>query len=390
MSSSPRRFGALLLAAALVGAACSGGDQEAAENPKQAFSDALDAFADYEGVTLVMTIEADPSDLASADTPEAAAEALVDSSLTVSAKGGTAEDSQVALAFDIAGNEDAVELRGVGGAFYLRADVRGLVDTFEGDMAEIDAAVQQASAAGFDFAQAMVDGEWIGVEGVDELAQQFGLPQPTPDAEEAAAFADRIAAVFDENARVTSEGTDDVGAHLTVTVPLSETAEELAGALQSFGGGAAGALPASGLEEVPDADIPVDVWISDGRLVQVEFDFVAIAQELGEPAPEDVDELGLRMEIDEFTGDVEAPEDFVEIDLQQILQGFFGAASPSTGGVTQPVVEVPGDREVVVPELGLACSDLEGIPSDQIEAFLEASGQPGALKKVREACPELF
>lgn len=394
MSTTQSRFGALLLAAAVFGGACSdGGEEQAAENPKQALSEAIDAFGDYEGVTLEMSLQADPADLATEGTPPAAAEAIVDSSLTVSAMGGeTPADAQVAITVNVGGNEDAVELRAVGGAFYARADVHELVETFEGDMTAIDTAVQQASAAGFDFAEAVAAGEWIGVEGLDRLAQQFGLPQATPDPEQAAAFAERLAAILDDNARVTSEGTDDVGAHLRVTVPLAETGEEIVDALQTFAGPSAGALPADSLEGIPDADVPVDVWISDGRLVQIELDFIAIAEELGEPPPDGVDELGLRMTLDEFTGGVEAPEDFVEIDLQQILQGFLGAVPGSMEtDFGESTIEVPaGDRKVVVPELGLACSDLEGLPPAQIEAFLEASGQPGAMKKVRSACPDLF
>ena len=390
MTKSFRRFAASVLVAVLA-AGCSGGgggEEEAAENPKQAFGEALEVFADYDGFTFVISLEADPADISSADTPEAAAEAIVDSSVTISVKGNTAEDSQAEITFDIDGNEDAVQLRVVDESIYARAEVRDLVEAFEGDMAAIDLAVQQASASGFDFAPALADGEWIGVEGLGDLAEQFGLPQTPPGADEASAMTDRIVGILEKNARVTSEGTDDTGAHLVVTVPLKETASELYETLQSFGGmAAAGALPAGGVDEIPDADIPIDVWISDGRLVQIEVDIVTIAQELGE-STEDVDELVFRMAIDEFDGEVEAPADFVEIDLQQIMQGIFGAAlggveSGSTG------IKVP-EREVVLPELGLACSDLEMFSPAEIESFLGAAGQPGAVKKVRQECPELF
>ncbi|MDQ3952970.1 MAG: hypothetical protein M3279_08425 [Actinomycetota bacterium] len=323
-----RRFGwfaALLCAAALFAGACAGGgEEEAAENPEQAFSEALDALAEYEGITVEMTVEGDPASLAAQDMTEEEAEKLLDSSLTISAKGETAADAQAQIVVNVAGNEDAVELRVREQTLYARLEVRDLVEEFGGNAAEIDATVEQATAQGFDFARPLVDGEWIGIEGIDELAEQFGGGAASPDAEEAQAIADELAQILDQNARVTSEGTDDVGAHLVVTLALKDVVSESLDALQGLSGAPAGAIPSDALQEVPDAEIPVDVWISDGQIVQIEFDVVKISEELDEPQPEGVEDMALRMTVDEFTDDVEAPSDFTPIDLQEILQTVFG------------------------------------------------------------------
>lgn len=393
MSSSPKRFAAVLLAAALLGGACSdGGEEQAAENPGQAFDDALDAFSDYEGVTFVLSLDADPNDLVEEDTPPEVAEQIVDSSITVSGKGASLDDAQVEVVANIGGNEDAVEFRVVGDSFYARADVRELAEAFGSDTAEIDAGVEQASAMGFDFARAFVDGEWVGIEGLYDTAQQFGVPVQTPDPDQVSALKDEVLGVLQENASVTSEGTDDVGAHLVVSVPLKQTVEDL---FESFGdlgglGGAAAEVPQEGLEEVPEGNADIDVWVSDGRLVQVELDFVALAEQLGEEAPEGVDRMALRIEIDEFTDGVEAPDDFVAIDLGDVLGGVFGGGLESSDSAGGSAIGAPGDREIVVPELGLACSDLEMVPPAQIKAYLEASGQPDAYQTVKKECPELF
>jgi hypothetical protein len=314
--------------------------------------------------------------------------------LTVSARGETPEDTQVELLVNVDGNTDAVSVRGVGTSLYLRAEVAELVESFGGNQAEIDAAVDAASAQGLDFAQAVVDGEWVGIEGIDELAQQFGVPIQTPDPEQAAALQERLAAVLEQNADVTSEGTDDTGAHLVVSLPLKETVQELLEVLEGLGGAPAGSIPTDQLDEIPEGDVPIDAWISDGRLVQIELDAVEIAKTFGGEPPEGIDRLAFRVAIDEFTGEVEAPEDFVEIDVQEILQGIFGAALGGAGGSesigADVEVEVPGNREVILPELGLACSDLQMLSGAEIETFLEASGVPGALKKVKKGCPELF
>lgn len=389
MTTSRRRLTAFLVAGALLAGACSdGGEEEAAENPKQAFTEALDAFADYEGITLEMTVDADAGDIASADTPEDVAEKILNSSIVLSTKGQAPEDTQFEMRFNVDGNEDAATLRVVGSAFYARVEVPELVDAFGGDMAEIDAAVEQASAAGFDFARAAVDGEWVGVEGIDELAEQFGLPMPTPDPEKAAALQDRFVEILESNAEVTSEGTDDVGARLRVALPLKQTAGEFLEALQTLGGAPAGTVPLDALNELPTVDVPIAVWISDGRLVQVEIDAIAIGEALGEEPEEDIDRLAFRLAIDEFTDEVEAPDDFVAIDLQQILQGVFGAGL----GATTPEAPALGgeDREIVVPDIGLACEDLQGVPPAQIKTFLEASGQGGAFETIKQECPELF
>ncbi|HEX2294025.1 MAG TPA: hypothetical protein VHN37_01815 [Actinomycetota bacterium] len=396
MKTSLGRLVAPLVAVALLLGACSdggggGGGADPADDPKQAFSDALEAFGDYEGITLVMTLQADAAALAQSDTPPEAAEAIVNSSFTMSAKGTTPEDSQVQFLVNIDGNEDAVEFRGVDQSFYVRADVRELVETFGGNMAEIDAFVQQASAQGFDFAEPLVDGEWVGVEGIDELVEQFGGAQPTPDPEQVAELTDRMVALLEQNADVTSEGSDDTGEHLVVSFPIRETVQEFMDLLQGFGGLPQGAVPPPDLSQIPNADIPIDVWLSDGRLVQVELDFIAIAEALGEePPPDDIDELALRIALEEFTGEVEAPSDFVEIDVQEILQGFLGAAMGSTGSGAVPPLDAGGDRELALPELGIACTDLQALSPEEIEQFLSASGVPGAAKKVRKACPELF
>lgn len=395
MTKTRRRFTAVLLAGALLAGACSegGGSEEVAENPKQALVDAFEALSEYEGIEMVMSLEADADDLANEDLPIEQAEQLVESSITIRGKQATTpEDQQVEFVVNVGGNEDAVELKAVGESIYVRADVRELVETFGGSTAEIDTAVQQASAAGLDFVEPLVEGEWVGVEGLNDLAEQFGVTVPTPDPEQADALAKRLTAVFEENADVSSEGSDDVGDHLLVRVPLKEFVTETFDVLLGASGLPAGALPMEDLEQIPeDAVMPIDVWIADGAVAQVELDFVRFAEEFGEDVPEGIEQVAMRFTFEEFTDEVEAPSDFVEIDLQEILQGFLGAMPGTEGLDTGSAIEAPsGEREVVLPELGLACEDLQTLSPDEIETFLGASGMPGAVKKIRQACPELF
>lgn len=398
MTNSRRRFTAVLLAGALLAGACSeAGSEDVAENPKQALVDAFEALSEYEGIEMVMSIEADADDLASDELPIEQAEIVVESSVTVRGKQATTpEDQQVEVVVNVGGNEDAVEMKGIGQSIYLRADVRELVDTFGGDPAQIDAAVQYGSQGGLDFIEPLVDGEWVGIEGIDALAEQFGVTVPTPDPEQAEALTKRITAAFEENAEVESEGSDGTGEHLRVRVPLKEFARETFDALQEMSGLPPAALPPmEDLDQIPDdTQLPFDVWIDDGAVVQLELDFLELAEDLaGEPAPEGIEEMVMRFTFEEFTDEVEAPSDFVEVDLQEVIQGIFGAI-PATGEASaggSAIEEVPaGKPKVVLPELGVACSDLQMLSPEEIETFLGASGMPGAIKKVKKACPELF
>lgn len=395
MTKTRRRFTAVLLAGALLAGACSeGGSEDVSANPKQALQDAIEALAEYEGITFVMSIEADADDLASDELPVEQAEQLVNSSVTFSGKASTPEEAQFEVAVNVGGNEDALEFKGVDESIYVRVEVRDLVEAFGGNAADIDMFVQQASAAGLDFAQPFADGEWVGIAGYQELAEQFGV-QATPDPEKAKELQDRLLGILEENADVTSEGADDVGEHVVARVRLKQFVQETFDVLQDVSGAPAGMLPPlEGLDEIPDdATMPLDMWIDDGVLVQAEIDFVRFAEELGEDVPEGIDQMVMRFTFEEFTDEVEAPSDFVEIDLQEVIQGIFGAV-PATGESSAggtAVEEVPaGKPKVLVPELGVACSDLQMLSPEEIETFLGASGMPGAIKKVRKACPELF
>jgi hypothetical protein len=75
----------------------------------------------------------------------------------------------------------------------------------------------------------------------------------------------------------------------------------------------------------------VDMWIEDEKLTQAELDIAQFSQwEGGEEVPEGVEDLRLRVTFEEFTGNVEAPEDFTEVDTATLIQGFLGGMGSST------------------------------------------------------------
>jgi hypothetical protein len=371
MFPTVRRFLVLLLSGALTLSAC-GGDSgpDPAEDPKGALTAALEKLGEYEGITATVSLDSDTGSLVAAsegELTEELAQVILDSSLAITSKSGDKpEDAQAEFVADIAG--DRAELRVVEETLYARADVAELVARFEGDPAELDQFRQQAPP-GFEFVGTLLDGDWIAITGAQEFAEQFAeqFGGPIPSEEEAAEFqkelADKLSAAFEDNATVESVGSDDVGDHLEARIALRGLYEAFVELMQSAPG--IGTLPPGTFppaSEVPDEELTVDAWIDGGDLVQIAFDFLKIAETFeAEPAPPGVENLGLRIQLEEFTGDVEAPDAADTVDFQQIFQGLLGAGIGSGSG----------SMEVEQPDLGELCSQLEGAPPEVVEQFAE-------------------
>jgi hypothetical protein len=375
------KLAAPLMALALVAGAC-GGDEDVAENPKASLEAALDNLADYDGVTMTLSVAAGADDLVAAsegDLTEEDAQKIIDSSLTISAKEGeTPEDSQFEMVANVAGNESAFEMKVLGTTLYARADVQGLVEEFGGNTSDLEAARQQfGSQPGFEFVGPALDGEWVSVSGFDQAIEQFtgqSVTQ-TPSAEDQEMIR-QFAETLKQNVGAEAGDREGPGGHVIATLPLRSTYEEfseLAGRLGGLPPGA-GLPPAS---EVPDKNVTVDVWIEDEQITQVELDFVTLAREFeeGSGIPEGVDRLALRLGIEEFTDDVQAPEESAEINLQQLMQTFLGGmgatATPPGGGTDGEVPaglceelekQLEGQpqevKDQIVAQFGADCPDL--------------------------------
>jgi len=104
---------------------------------------------------------------------------------------------------------------------------------------------------------------------------------------------------------------------------------------------------------------------------------VTLAREFeeGSGIPEGVDRLALRLGIEEFTDDVQAPEESAEINLQQLMQTFLGGmgatATPPGGGTDGEVPaglceelekQLQGQpqevKDQIVAQFGADCPDL--------------------------------
>jgi hypothetical protein len=330
-----KRWFIAVMGSLLLLAACGGDGVEG--DPNLALADAFRGLGRAEGLTVTLTAQSTPESLqALAESegdrldPDIAAKILL-SSVTFSGKSTTdPSEAQSEITADIAGNEDAVEMKVISNTLYVRADVRALLEIFEQDPAALEPFVQQAEASGLDFVRPAVDGEWLSISGLDAMQEQFGMGQPTPSAAELERVLDGLAQEIEDKATVTEGDVEGPGAHLIVEIGARELVDSFLGLARELGQ----ALPPNAFpspSNVPNRTIRVDTWVEDDFVRQIELDILQFAAFEGEDVPEGVDRLALRMGIDEFDEEVEAPGDAIEVDPNQVLQVLFGGAATGFG-----------------------------------------------------------
>jgi hypothetical protein len=241
---------------------------------------------------------------------------------------GSPADDAVRAVLEI-GDATPVEFRTVGQVAYARADVDAFVEQFPeaaGDVEELRA--QVAGAGGtvpeplLAAAQALLDGDWVSLDGqalLDQLeAQGEAVPGAEPLDEELAAQAQELmrTAVEESVVSVQREGEDeDLGDHLVVGLDLRKGYAAIREDLPSLFPGAEGEaleeqLP--GVKELPVLEAEVSVWVRDGELSRAEID---VAQFLDEPAGH----LVLRADV--LDGEpITAPSDALPLDAAALLE----------------------------------------------------------------------
>lgn len=384
-----RKWLALLTIPALLLGACSNeGDAPAAEDdPTGALVAAFEETAASEAQTITISLQSTPESLAAAaegsELPPEAAETILGSSITVT--GTKAEDPadqsfRMTLAVP---NSDGAEVIFSGGDLYLRADVRGLAEAFGQDTTMIDQFLQSPTAQQAPFLEPAVNGEFIRIEGTEELTGGTGGTAELGQQQEQILreFSEAIRA----DAEVTSEGEDDVGEHLVVSIPFQTLMQRFTELASQLGGGLAPTPPES---EVPEGDFTFDVWIADGRVAQMELDIVQLSESAEGDVPEGVEELAVRMEFSEEAEDITPPEDAVTVTGEQIMGLIFGGAfggggfpgdtptDDTSGGGGDDTTGGGGGDDI--------CSVYEGLPPETFEGLPQET-----LDQIEQLCPEI-
>jgi hypothetical protein len=355
-------------AAALLLGACGGDD--AAEDPTGSLTSALDQLQEYDGVTMTMSLESTTDSLVAlseGDLSEEQAQQIIDSSLTISSKQGEdPADGQAEVTANIAGSENAFEMKVVDLVLYARADVAGLMETFNQDPAQLEAFEQQTTAQpGFEWISSALDGEWIALKGFDQLAEQMGGNVATQPSEAQTQAVEGFTKSLRESSEVTAGDKEGPGTHLEVTVPLRDFYESYLELANQFAAAQTAQLPPA--SEVPEENLRIDTWVEDDRLSQIELDVTQFADYEGaEDFPEGVEDLALQITLDEFTDSVEPPEGAVDVDLSTIMQSLLGAGS-GTAPSPQPV---PGG-DAFCKQLE---KQIEGQPQEVVDQIVDQFG----------------
>jgi len=218
------------------------------------------------------------------------------------------------------------ELRSVGGALYLQADLKTLLTLFGQAKAydEVQARAKSLPA----FVSAFVAGKWVSLDlsALKALASQFGGAgaAPSTSSKQGLQIVTDLRAALTADVAVTKVGTDSIGDHLRLSGHTKQLATDL---MQSVTKDVPSAGLASGkldTSKITDHTIVLDAWVKDGVLRQISVDVVQFAKP-GEAKAGD--SLPVVLTFDQNGDDISKPADVTPVDLSQLgtlLQGLGG------------------------------------------------------------------
>ena len=380
-----RKLFVWLVVPALLLGACSN-EPSAEEDPTGALVSAFEKTGEADAQTVTISVQSTPESLVALSegdlTPELA-ETILGSSLTFSGTKSEDPEEQSALVSLSIPDTDGFELLVDGTDLYIRADVRGIVELAGQDPAQIDAFLETPQAQQAPFIEAAANGEFIKIEGADQLAAQAGA-DPGALTEQQAKLLEEFGKAIEEEASVTSEGSDDVGEHLVASIPLRTLYQKFT----EFAGELGTPLPPGSLppeSEVPEGDFTMDVWINDGEVVQLELDIVALGEEFEGEIPEGVEDFRIRIGLSSEAEDVSPPDDAVTVtgeELMGLVLGGLGTTGTDTSG--GEVTEDTGGDTGGNTGGEIDCSIYEGLPPETFDGLPQDT-----LDQLELLCPGL-
>ncbi|WP_406066896.1 hypothetical protein OG462_40405 [Streptomyces sp. NBC_01077] len=298
----------------------------------------LDLDVDAETLKL-MDAESDPE--SGDEIPDEAAELISGAkiSVTVESKKPIDESEEkdfvgVAMKVSTPGG-DLVEYRVVGDYTYVRSDVEALTKAMDAPMPPADSLPPEAKGL-----KKVLDGEWVkfntkeiqkaGQEMAQEMGEEPGAkpsPEPTLDSKTQKKLLEALREVIAREVDFTTAGGEDGTEHITATAPFRTLITELIGEIRPLTKDLPPGmdLPSDkDLKDAPDTKVTADFTLKNGDLTEVHVDLAKLAENAK------VKKFGLVLKMSGGTKPT-APAGATELDLEELMGGFFGAMMQDEG-----------------------------------------------------------
>lgn len=315
--------------------------------PRQAVRQAASSIGDSGSSTFTVSLIGDDDDVVEllSDGEEVTAAdrksmlTLLHSQLQISSDDqGTETIDDDLSSFDVRIGEldHAVEMRTVGTKMFFRVDAMKIAEIFDAPEGWEDGFLDFADESGLDFAEDLLAGKWISTDAkaFEQLAGSAaglgGLGLPADGAsmfgtKETQAIVDVLTAAY-EDLEITDAGRDGTGDHYVVSASVRDLYTRLAPAFQKLIPIPMGEDEFPPASEIPAEKLAADVWVNDGKLERLQFDFRQLAK-FDDEAPVMPDSpVAIRVDFEPKAADIATPSGATNVDLLEIMGRFMGAA----------------------------------------------------------------
>ncbi|MFH8574524.1 hypothetical protein [Streptomyces zaomyceticus] len=230
---------------------------------------------------------------------------------------------------------DLVEYRVVGDYTYVRSDIATLAKAMDAPLPPADELPEEAKGL-----KKALEGEWVKFNTKElektgrEMAQEPGAkpgakpsPEPSLDAKTQKKLTDALRKVIAREVDFKTAGGEDGTEHITATAPFRSLVTELIGEIRPLTKDLPPGveLPSDkDLKEVPNVTTTADFTLKNGELTEVYVDLAKLTENAK------VTKFGLSLKMSGGTKPV-APAGATELDLEELMGGFFGAMMPDEG-----------------------------------------------------------
>ncbi|GAB3241758.1 hypothetical protein [Kineosporia babensis] len=210
------------------------------------------------------------------------------------------------------------------GVVYVRADVDKIAELAEQNASALESQLGQLPPVIATPVQKLLDGEWVSLDLIatvkilDEQGVLDQLPtetvSPTVDEAKVQAFIDSLSASFEADATVTEIDGGDQGDGYQVTVPAKKIATSVQDDLIAVVGQESADDIRDSIQEMPDKDVNVEVFVKDDKLSGINLDLIQFLDKPVEDAT-----FAVNLGVDANAGAVQVPGNATAVDVKGIF-----------------------------------------------------------------------